>query len=243
MHCRVVFSGAKRFADLGRFQSHVRDLVSMPYVSSDANFFLFGEDILGLYSRAINSGMMLDRPVTHEQVVALIKSIQAFLHPRDFVVFSLYASLGSTTLSAAYLVGKRQWFFDFKRFFVGTEFVVLGADAQGSWDVQSKLIARSHHCIRSGDACIKDLHLIVCADIGLMPKVKFGKDALCFIPACALQEDYLHACAKRLSGKGRIFINDATNGCAWDISFSGKKADVRRMEFGKAIFLSLEFER
>lgn len=243
MRCRVVFSGLSRFMALRQFRDHALHLISLPSAGFDANFFLFPEDVLGLYSRAMESGLYPERPVTHEEVISFIKDFQKALGPRDFVIFSVYAYVGSALFNAVYLVGERCWFFDFKRIAFDGEFAMFGPEITKSWAVQAKVMAKSSHCIRSGDACIKGLHLFVCADIELFEKMRFGKDALCFVPAALLGEPGIGHMAKKLRGSGRIFINDAMQRTAWDISFGGRNARTEKLEFHGKPYLSVSFER
>ncbi len=59
---------------------------------------------------------------------------------------------------------------------------------------------------------------------------------LCFVPAYDLDELPLHQIIQRVSGFGRIFINDAFKGRAWAFSFSGKGKGLEKLTFeGKPI--------
>ncbi len=243
MRCRVVFPAVKNFPSLKVFGSFVKDIVSEPRKEYDARFFLFPEDILGLYAKALFSGISIEKPVPHEKVLSFIKGIQKCLGPKDFVIFSLYSSIGSLVLNSAYFVGKRDWFFDFKRDPADGDYAIIGYDQMRSWETQAKLMTKSAHCARSGDLCIRGIHLFVCADIELLLKMHFKHNSLCFIPASELGSRAIKDIAGKLRGKGRIFVNDASEGVAWDIPFSNSgKSSPKKLKFGSKICVSVDFE-
>ncbi len=67
--------------------------------------FQFPEDICGLYERlgcmglTVYEGIGKMYPKTYEEMLSFIKRLQAIIGPRDFVIFSVYSSVGSIVMN------------------------------------------------------------------------------------------------------------------------------------------------
>jgi len=247
MRMRTIFCPKGEFDTPDEFLSYLGKLISKGSGKFDASFYLFPEDIFGLYERLAGTGLTLHQGfgkrhvMTHVEIPSFIKRIQAVLGPKDFAVFSLYSSVGSIFLNSGFFVGKKQWFFDYKRTYSVGDMKVIGHEQMDMWRIQSKLMAKTPGCVKAGEACIKGIHLLVCADLALLPKMRLSKNFLCFIPALDLGELQLHKVLQQIRGSGRIFINDSFNGRAWAFSVSGKDKGIEKLSFeGKPICFEFE---
>jgi len=239
MLCQVVFPNVRRFSGFGDFLPAVKKLVARPAGGCGARFFLFGEDLFGTLKDA---GCPLIVP--HSKVVSFIPSLQRALGPSDFVVFSVYASVGASVLNAVYLVGQRHWRFDFKRNLVLCDELVLDKESLSMQNANSLLNAKSPRCVRAGGLCVKNIHLFICADIDLLRKVRFAERSLVLFPASSLSPAQISAGISRLSGSGRIFINDPSFGSAWAIHFGrgAARAAPEPIPLSRRSSVSVDFE-
>lgn len=226
MKCRVVFPNAKDFKTLDNFFDYAKQALSDNATGQyAANFFLFGEDVLGVYKlckpakreliaellfgdllirereerRAILKERML---VPHEAVLKLAGRLQKILRPEDFVIFSAFAKVHGNLMNAVYLVGKDQQRFDFKRTAADGDLAYIDRGLHDLWLRNSWLNLKTTKCVKAGGTCIKGIHLLVCADIALLQRPALTKTAaagenIVFIPVYGLP-------AKEVR---RIFLN------------------------------------
>jgi len=229
MRCRVVFPSIEHFPSLAALLACVRKLVREPEQKAVARFFLFGEDSLGVI-RMSNAATLNKKSlepkdyarvsiIEHKQMLSFISSLQKTLGPNDFVVFSLFEHIEASIFNSVYLVGREQWFSDFKRYLAISDKLVLDESQQGLHKLNSLLNPRGAHCVRAGSFCIRNINLAVCADVYLLPGMRLGKNSLVFLPASGLEDDRIFQALNGLKGSGHVFINDPAVGIAWDLPF------------------------
>ena len=229
MHCRVVFPSVEHFLSLSDLLAYIKRLTREPDDKAAARFFLFGEDVLGVIQRS--NAATLNKPslgpkdfarvsiIDHKQALSFISHLQNLLGPRDFVVFSVFEHMDLVIFNSVYLVGRSQWFFDFKRYLAAGDKLVLDASQQGLHRLNSLLNPRGSHCVRAGSFCIRNINLAVCADVYLLPKARFAKGTLVFLPASGLEDNSIFQALDGLKGSGHVLINDPALGLAWDLPF------------------------
>lgn len=253
MKCQVVFPNIKGFSSLDSFCDYTEGLIKKTRGKDHSStFYLFGEDLLRVSSNSrvklLLVSLGLCKPenskkiITHKQVYAeLIPHLQSGLGQHDFLVFSLYVSINSSVFNAVYLVGRTCWHFDFKREPAFSDDLTFKSGVRG-WELFSTLNLKSQKCVNTSGGCLKNLHLIVCADIDLLPQLQLKKDSLVFVTACALPENQVYDAIQGIGGSGRIFINDPQDNRAWDIPFGfGKKAKPQFMNLGKDAYKLVKF--
>ena len=246
MRYRVIFPTIAYFPNLMGFIIYFRDRIhygtSLDY---DANFFLFGEDIL-----AVMAGKT--KPVPYEDALSVIPALQEDLNSNDFVIFSCYCTVGSILCNASFLVGRKQWFFDLKHTVSFGDMSVICAgggkpkgkvDAElATWKVNAILNRRSAHCLRSGKVCIKSIYPLVCTDIALLSKMRVRNNFLVFAPANELDSSVLSDYLPKLRASGYLFINDPHGGNVWSLPF-GKAAKPAQLKEGpRGWYHFLDFE-
>lgn len=276
MKCRVVFPNAKDFKTLDAFFEHAkRALSDNANGGYAANFFLYGEDVLGVYKlckptkRELVSELLFGellirdreaqreilkekRIVPHEEALKLAGRLQKILRPVDFVIFSAFAKVHGEIMNVAYLVGKNQILFDFKRTASDGDRNYVDSGLQKAWELSDRLNIKKTTCLNVGGTCVTGIQLLVCADIGLLQRQVMIKkiqpgDNIIFIPAYGLPaKNTKHALLTFRRGRfrGHIFINDQENGRAWSNSFDGTgKGPIQQFtKFKGKPYLYAEFE-
>jgi len=236
MHCRVVFSSVEHFSGLLDLYKHVTALTGRPMVKKyDANFFLLGEDILGTAGE-------YNPPILYEALVSFIRNLQGSIGSRDFVIFSAYTKMGESVLNAVYFIGQKQWFFDFKRVPTEGDLSVCGLDMV-KWAQNSKLNPKRHLCAKSGEVCIKNLYLLVCADLSRLHTLRPPKNALIFVPAGILPKGEVSNLYS-LKSSGWVFINDPAQGVFWHVGMKRPldKKDFKPIHFEGGDAVPFEFD-
>jgi hypothetical protein len=105
MRMRTIFCPKGKFDTPDEFLSYLEKLISRSKGVYDASFYLFPEDIFGVYERLAGTGRTLYQGfgkrhvMGHAEILSFIKRIQSVLGPRDFAIFSLYSSIGSIFLN------------------------------------------------------------------------------------------------------------------------------------------------
>ncbi len=242
MKCRVIFPNATYLNGLKELLAVAGSLVRKNSKAYDANFFVFGEDILGVNNREFSidhERRCRKQIIPHKQVLSFVPRLQSVLGPSDFVIFSLYATLGSSIVNAVYLVGREHWFFDFKRLLPLGDSMVLDRKSMERNRLNAKMNPKTSVCLKIGKHCIKNIYLLVCADIYILPKLRVKGGCLMFVPSCGLSDYNIEGFLSKFHGPGRLFINDPYNGHIWDISFDKKKPSP--MPFGKKKCLAVDF--
>lgn len=223
MELRVIFLLLKHFRGLDDFLGCLGRCLGASSGASDANFFLFGEDILWA---ARSKGPL----PSHEQVLSFIPRLQRILHPNDFVVFSIYETIGPGICNSVYLIGRKEWHFDFKRSITGGDKGVVEGNERvmggflsgiSSWWGMTRLNRRSPKCVRSPTACIRNIRLVICADVRLLPRMGLGAGSLVFVPASGLDKLDVAKAIAGIKAPGYAFVNDPWVGFVLAVPFGG----------------------
>lgn len=236
MHCRVVFSSVEHFSGLLDLYKHVTALTGRPMVKKyDASFFLFGEDVLGCAGE-------YHPPVSYKEITSLITLLQNSIGPRDFVIFSAYTKINEVILNAVYFIGQKQWYLDFKRVPTSSDLVVTGLDMV-SWPSTTRLNVKRHLCAKAGQVCLKNVFLLICADITQLHRMRPPKNTLIFVPAGILPKGEVSH-LYNFHSTGWVFINDPAQGVFWHVEMKRplQKKDFQPIPFDGKGSVSFDFD-